>query len=231
MTGLLAALAPFFLLRASSSPRRARRRACAWRLARCAAASVFGLSAEGRTTIGPLTGSGFLATDGSARLRRRLGRLRPSVRGCGGALRGLRCGLRARWASSSALLARLGLGAFLGNLQRAAARIELVGGQAAGPTAASTSARRSASTRRCARRLRRATEMVRFFFFSTTTDFDRPWLKLCRTWPDSTVRFKLSGLRGATLQGLISRLFRLAHARPVLAELRRPPGPRPAGSA
>src|SRR5262249_33650761 len=28
----------------------------------------------------------------------------------------------------------------------------------------------------------------RRFFFSTRTDFDRPWLKLWRTWPDSTVR-------------------------------------------
>ena len=40
-----------------------------------------------------------------------------------------------------------------------------------------------------------APEIVRFFFFSTTTDFERPWLKLWRTWPDSTVRFRLSGLR------------------------------------
>src|SRR5690606_7304534 len=37
--------------------------------------------------------------------------------------------------------------------------------------------------------------MVRFLFFSTTTDFDRPWLNFCCTWPDSTVRFRLSGLR------------------------------------
>ena len=26
--------------------------------------------------------------------------------------------------------------------------------------------------------------------------FERPWLKLCLTWPESTVRFRLSGLRG-----------------------------------
>ena len=31
--------------------------------------------------------------------------------------------------------------------------------------------------------------------FSTTTDFERPWLKFCRTWPDSTVRCSDSGLR------------------------------------
>ena len=31
--------------------------------------------------------------------------------------------------------------------------------------------------------------------FSTTTDFERPWLKFCRTWPDSTVRWSDSGLR------------------------------------
>jgi hypothetical protein len=29
---------------------------------------------------------------------------------------------------------------------------------------------------------------LRVLRFSTTTDFERPWLKLCRTWPDSTVR-------------------------------------------
>ena len=32
----------------------------------------------------------------------------------------------------------------------------------------------------------------RRFFFSTRTDFERPWLKLWRTWPDSTVRRTLS---------------------------------------
>src|SRR5690606_1889744 len=36
---------------------------------------------------------------------------------------------------------------------------------------------------------------VRLLFFSTTTDLDRPWLNFCCTWPDSTVRFRLSGLR------------------------------------
>ena len=46
--------------------------------------------------------------------------------------------------------------------------------------------------------------MVRFFFFSTTTDFERPWLKFCRTWPDSTVRFKLNGLRGASPRKVFS---------------------------
>ena len=30
--------------------------------------------------------------------------------------------------------------------------------------------------------------IARRFFFSTRTDFERPWLKLWRTWPDSTVR-------------------------------------------
>ena len=46
--------------------------------------------------------------------------------------------------------------------------------------------------------------MVRFFFFSTTTDFERPWLKFCRTWPDSTVRFRLNGLRGASPRNVFS---------------------------
>ena len=71
---------------------------------------------------------------------------------------------------------RLGLGAFLGDLQGAATRIHLVGGQAAGMRQG-----------RVALGLRVAAvdsspspepEIVRFFFFSTTTDFDRPWLKL-----------------------------------------------------
>ncbi len=47
-------------------------------------------------------------------------------------------------------------------------------------------------------------EMVRFFFFSTTTDLERPWLKFCRTWPDSTVRFRLIGLRGAAPRNVFS---------------------------
>ena len=45
---------------------------------------------------------------------------------------------------------------------------------------------------------------MRFFFFSTTTDFDRPWLKLCLTWPASTVRFRLNGLRGAAPRNVFS---------------------------
>ena len=36
---------------------------------------------------------------------------------------------------------------------------------------------------------------LRVFFFSTTTDLDRPWLKFWRTLPDSTVRWSESGLR------------------------------------
>ena len=36
-------------------------------------------------------------------------------------------------------------------------------------------------------------EIVRLRFFSTRTDFERPWEKFCRTWPDSTVRRKLNG--------------------------------------
>ena len=36
---------------------------------------------------------------------------------------------------------------------------------------------------------------MRRFFTSTTTVFDRPWLKLCFTLPVSTVRFRLSGAR------------------------------------
>jgi hypothetical protein len=47
-------------------------------------------------------------------------------------------------------------------------------------------------------------EIVRFFFFSTTTDLDRPWLKLCLTWPASTVRFRLNGLRGAAPRSVFS---------------------------
>ena len=43
---------------------------------------------------------------------------------------------------------------------------------------------------------------LRDFFFSTTTDFDRPWLKFCRTWPDSTVRCSDSGFRPPALRVL-----------------------------
>ena len=53
-------------------------------------------------------------------------------------------------------------------------------------------------------RQRRST---RRFFFSTRTDLERPWLKLWRTWPDSTVRRTLSViLRSATVFafGLVS---------------------------
>ena len=38
---------------------------------------------------------------------------------------------------------------------------------------------------------------LRVLRFSTTTDFERPWLKFCRTWPLSTVRCSDSGLREA----------------------------------
>lgn len=38
-------------------------------------------------------------------------------------------------------------------------------------------------------------ESLRVLRFSTTTDFERPWLKFCRTWPLSTVRCSDSGLR------------------------------------
>ncbi len=43
---------------------------------------------------------------------------------------------------------------------------------------------------------------LRVFFFSTTTDFERPWLKFCRTWPDSTVLCSESGLRAPALSVL-----------------------------
>ena len=97
-------------------------------------------------------------------------------------------------------LALLGLGALLRGLERAPARIELVGGQPAGPL--HHLGRADAPASACARGVLGLSpppgaEIVRFFFFSTTTDFERPWLKLCWTWPDSTVRFRLSGLRGA----------------------------------
>ena len=42
---------------------------------------------------------------------------------------------------------------------------------------------------------RRAPRAYASLRFSTTTDFERPWLKFCRTWPLSTVRCSDSGLR------------------------------------
>jgi len=40
---------------------------------------------------------------------------------------------------------------------------------------------------------------LRVFFFSTTTDFERPWLKLWRTTPVSARGFSVNVVFGVTL--------------------------------
>ena len=54
--------------------------------------------------------------------------------------------------------------------------------------------------------------MTRRRLTSTTTVFFRPWLKLCWTWPDSTVRLIPSGLRPST--GLSSLLSLIDYIQP-----------------
>jgi len=61
---------------------------------------------------------------------------------------------------------------------------------------------------------------TRFFFFSTTTFFVRPWLKLCLTVPEDVVRVVVSGLRppglfvSVSFVSLINHQYQLFHTCP-----------------
>ena len=59
--------------------------------------------------------------------------------------------------------------------------------------------------------------MTRRFTFSTTTDFERPWLKLCLTMPCSTGRFSVSVFPELTPQRLVARVLRIRHSKSVSA--------------
>ena len=63
---------------------------------------------------------------------------------------------------------------------------------------------------------------IRRFFTSTTTVFERPWLKLCLTLPVSTVRFRPSGARAPSfgLSDVSLITFLRSHSQPT-----RPAGP------
>ena len=196
LDGALGRLGALLLVRASSSASGSSSRARPLRLAICS------------TRLARLGHLGLLA-------RARLGLRRRLLRVCGSAFSAARlaaplpagatgssctgfgCGLRPQRLQAGTL-ALLGLGALLGrssarrrasssSVDKPPGRCDRLGQQAL----------RLGLRRRQSSPSPPAPEMVRFFFFSTTTDFERPWLKLCRTWPDSTVRFRLNGLRGA----------------------------------
>ena len=187
LTGLLGGLAPFFLARDSSSASASTSRARGPRLAIC----------SGRRGASPA-----LAFSGVARLR-------PPRRPAPSGVRlDLGLGWRLLDGGRRRLLLGLGLGtqrletSALGLLRLGALTLELQRRGDARRARWWKGRRVAAIPRRLIRLASVSTsapaagaEIVRFFFFSTTTDFDRPWLKLCLTWPASTVRFRLSGLR------------------------------------
>jgi len=99
------------------------------------------------------------------------------------------------------------------SIRAAGARIDLVGGKLAqdialllfldrslraaseGRHAAGRAVQRASIPAGPKPRLPACSSAVLLRFFSTTTDFDRPWLKFCRTNPCSTVRFARSTLK------------------------------------
>ena len=220
--GALATLAPFFLPRASSSASAGSMSSLRLATVSARRTSVLGLSADGTTTMGPFRGSGFAATTGGCSSGWDDGGGSAGASAAGG------CSTEAGDGSGALAAA---------SRRRCASRSAVSCASASARSLATSRARRRASSsplerppicsawaspsNACASASPGA-EMVRFFFFSTTTDFDRPWLKLCRTWPDSTVRFKLRGLRGDTVRVLslvsLVSLMHVPRSAPLLAQ-------------
>ncbi len=191
--GLLVTLAPFFLLRLSSSPSPGSMSSLRLPTGSVRRSSVLGLSAEGTTTTGPFGGGGFLTTIGSGAAGASADTAAASTSSGGvGSSASSRARCTSRRAASRASASARSLA-----ISRARRRASISSVES--PPGSSWAAACSSSGRDVpASSASPVLEIVRFFFFSTTTDFDRPWLKLCRTWPASTVRFKLNGLRGVT---------------------------------
>ncbi len=200
LTGLLTGLAPFFLLRASSSTsgsisaaRPVRRATCSGRRiasptfafsgpAGLASPSFFGGSSTLPTSALATTAGSCSVVDAGA------------GSGLGSSL-GRSASRRARSRSATSARSRSASSA-----RRRASSSSVESPLVLGCAGCATSATvpRSAATSTVSRTLPSSAspgvDSLRVFFFSTTTDFERPWLKLWRTWPDSTVRFRLNGL-------------------------------------
>ena len=204
LTGLLGGLAPFFLARDSSSASASTSRARAPRLATARRAAALRRPWLSR----PFAPFG---------LDRRLDRHAPArpYSSCGSATGGAGSAffsISSGSGSTSAAAAPPGARARPLPPRRAPWRLRARAGAHRArrwrDRQAAASPRRAGAPPPPARPFRRSAppgpEIVRFFFFSTTTDFDRPWLKLCLTWPASTVRFRLNGLRGAAPRNVFS---------------------------
>ena len=217
LTGVLVGLAPFFLLRASSSTSGSSSRARPLRLAICCSPRLAGSATLAFSSARALTSAAALSATGRLGLLDRLGdrRLRHGD-GRGLDLDGLRLGLGPQCLQADAL-GFLGLGALARQLQRAATRIELVGGQAAGPL---HDLGQQTIRLRLRHRIRAFRAGAGDGALLLLLDHHRLRAAMAEVLPDVAgldrpLQAQRLARRIAT-QSLLGGLFRLSHARPVI---------------